>query len=71
MAKSRSLCFIYSITISGDSASYFLEMFVINSLGNTLPQTRMGEDRITLPRKGPIRDKYIFLVPKSPAFDRF
>ena len=53
MTKSRSLCFIFSITISGDSASYFLEMVVIISLEGTLTQTRMGVDRITLPSKSP------------------
>ena len=47
MAESRSLCFIFSITISGDPASYFLDMVVIISFEGTLTQTRMGVDRVT------------------------
>ena len=49
MAKSQSLCFIFS----GDSASYFLEMDVTISLEHTLVLTRMGVERVTLPGKGP------------------
>ena len=68
MAKSRSLCFIFSFTISGDSASYFLQMVVIISLEVT--QTRMVVYMGTLPSKGPIRDQYIFLLTKFQLFDR-
>ena len=70
MAKSRSLCLIFSITISGDSASYFLEMVVTISLEHTLTLTRMGVDRETLPskgHKGPIYLPY----GKTQIFDRF
>ena len=42
-------------------------MIVIISLEGTLTQTRMGVDRVTLPSKGPIRNKYIlFLYAKIP-----
>ena len=45
MAMPRSLCFIFSITISEDSASYFLEMVIIVSLEGTLTETGIGVDR--------------------------
>ena len=59
------LCFIFSVTISGDSVYYFLEMIMLISLKGTLNQTRMGVGRVTLPSKGPVRGHFVFLVAKS------
>ena len=57
--------FLFSISISGDSASYFIQMISLISLEYTLAQTRMVFGRVTLPSKGPMRGKYVFLIAKS------
>ena len=57
--------FFFQMIITEDSASYFIEMFMLISLECTLAQTRMEFGRATLPRKGPMRDQYVFLVAKS------
>ena len=44
--------FLFSICISGDSASYFIQMIMLITLEYTLAQTRMMFGRVTLPRKG-------------------
>ena len=46
------ICFIFSISISGDSASYFIKTIMLMSLECTVAQTRMGFGRVTLPNKG-------------------
>ena len=57
--------FLFSISISGDSTSYFIQMIMLISLEYTLAQTRMVFGRVTLPSKGPMRGKYVFLIAKS------
>ena len=37
-----SIHFIFSVILSGDSASYLLEMLIVISLGGALTQTRIG-----------------------------
>ena len=71
--SSEVLCFVFSITstISGDSASYFLEMNMLISLKSTLTQTGMGVGRVTLPSKGSMRGQYVFLMAKSQMFYRY
>ena len=58
----KVLVFVFSIIISGDCASYFLEMNMLISLKGTLSQTGM-EVGISLPRKGFMRGQYVFLMP--------
>ena len=65
------LCFVFSITISGDSASYFLETNMLISLKGTLTQTGLGIGSVTLPSKGPMRGQYVFLMAKFQIFDGF
>ena len=43
------LCFVFSITISGDYASYCLEKNMLISLKGTMSQTGMGVDRVSFP----------------------
>ena len=71
MTKSRSFYILFSISISGDSASYFIEMFMLISLEYTLAQTRMGFGRVTFSSKEPMRGQYVFLMTKSQSFYRF
>ena len=64
--------FLFSIIISGDTASYFIKMFmlislclfILISLECTLAQTRMGFGRLTLPSRGAMMDQYVFLMAK-------
>ena len=67
MAKSQSF-YMFSISISGESASYFIQMIILISLEYTLALTRMVFGRVTLPSKGAIRSKYVFLTCKVPWF---
>ena len=60
--------FVFSITISGDYASYFLEMNMLISLNGTLNQTGIGVGRVSLPSKGPMRGQYVFLMAKFQIF---
>ena len=53
---------MFSITISGDHASYFLEMNMLISLKGTWRQTGMGVGRA--PSKGPMRGQFVFLMAK-------
>ena len=57
--------FLFSISISGDSASYFIQIIMLISLEYTLAQTRMVFGKVSLPSKGPMRGKYVFLMSKS------
>ena len=69
MAKSQSFIgFLLSISISGDSASYFIQMSLLISFEYTLAQTRMVFSKVTLPSKGPMRGKYVFTYSKIPKF---
>ena len=54
--------FLFSISIFGDSASYFSEMIMFISLECTLAQTRLGFGRVTLFSKAPIRDHFVFVM---------
>ena len=63
--------YLFSISISGDSASYFFAMTILISLKGTLAQTRMWVGRVTLPSKGPMRGQNVLLMAKSQVFDRF
>ena len=47
--------FLFSITISGDSAAYFFEIIMLISLKGTVTQTRIKLDRVTFLCKGPMR----------------
>ena len=58
------LFFVFSITISSDYASYFLEMNMLISLKGTLSQTGMGVGRVSLPSEGPMRGQYVFFMAK-------
>ena len=44
---------LFSISISGDSESYFIAMIMLISLECTLAQTRVEVRRVTCPSKGP------------------
>ena len=46
--------FLFSISISWDSGSYFIEMIMLINFECTLAQTRMEFGKVTLPSKGPI-----------------
>ena len=53
----------FSITISGDSAAYFLlKLIMLISLKDTLIQTRTKLDRVTFPCKGPMRSRYVVIM---------
>ena len=56
---------LFSISISGDSASYFIAMIMLISLECTLAQKRMGFGRVTCPSKGPMSGQFVFLIAKS------
>ena len=72
IAKSRSfISFIVSIIISGDAASYFLEMVMLISLKGSPTQTRMGIRRLAFPCKGPMRGQYVLFMEKSRSFYMF
>ena len=60
--------FLFLISISGDSASYFIQMIMLISLEYTLAHTRMVFGRVTLPGQGPTRGKYVFLIAKFQSF---
>ena len=60
-----SMHFIVSVIISGDSASYMLEMVIVISLEDTLTQTRIGVGRVTLPCKGHMKDPNISTFGKN------
>ena len=61
--------FHISIIISTDSASYFLKMSMLISLVGIFTQSiRMGVDRVTFLRKGPMRGQYVFLTAKNVLF---
>ena len=60
-----SVCFLFSISISGDSSSYFIQMIMLISLEYILVQTRIVFGRVILPNKGPMRGKYVFFIAKS------
>ena len=58
------LGFLFSISISGDSVSSFMEMIMFINLECTLTQTRMGFGRVTLPSKGPMTGQFVFFMAK-------
>ena len=60
--------FLYSITISNDSAFYFFEICVLISLEGTPTQIRMWVGSITFHAKGSIKGQYIYFMPKSWTF---
>ena len=65
-----SICLLYGVlyflvSISGDTASYFIQMITHISLEHILGQTRMGFGRVYLPSKGPMKGKYVFHMAKS------
>ena len=57
--------FHFSVSISGGSLSYFIQVIMLISLEYTLAQTWMVFVRVSLPNKGPMRGKYVFLIAKS------
>ena len=72
MAKSKVFVgFLFLIIISGDPATYLIEVFMVISLEYTLAQTRMGFGRVTFSSKEPMRGQYVFLMTKSQSFYRF
>ena len=74
MAKAQPffIGFLFSIGISGDSASYLIQINMLISLEYTMAQTKMVFGRVTLPSKGLMRGKYVFLTAKSQSlFYRF
>ena len=60
--------FLFSITISGDSAAYFFELNMLISLKGTLTQTRTKLDRVPFPCKGPMRSRYVVIMAKFQTF---
>ena len=65
MAKRMNL---YGFFTSTDSASYFLKMSMLISLVGIFTQARMGVDRVTFLRKGPMRGQYVFLMANYELF---
>ena len=63
--------FIFSDINSGDSAFYLLEMVAPISMESTLSQTRMGEGRVTLTSKGPMKGQYISFMANPKVFIGF
>ena len=63
--------FFFVCTISGDDASYFLEMNMLTSLNGTLCQTGVGVGKVSRPSKGPMRGKYALRMAKFQICDRF
>ena len=53
-----SIGFLFSVSISGDIASYFIQMIMLICLEYTMAQTRMVFGSVTLPSKWPMRGKY-------------
>ena len=66
MTKSR--CFLFSIYIFGDAASYFLGMMMLIWLLGTLAQIQSGVRQVTHPSKGPMLGQYVFIMAKYCAF---
>ena len=62
---------LFSVSTSGDSASYFIEMIMLMSLECILAKTTMGFGRVTLPSKGPKRVQYVFIMAKCHFFYMF
>ena len=59
--------FLYSVTISNDSAIYFIEISVLISWKGTLTQIRMGIASHSTP-EGPMMGQYVFFMPKTRNF---
>ena len=60
--------FLFSISVSRDSASYFIAMIMLINLECTLAQTRMEFGRVTCPSKGSMGGQFVFLTAKSRSF---
>ena len=43
--------FLFSVSISGDSAPYSIEMIILISFAGTQTRTRIGEGSVTFPGK--------------------
>ena len=56
---------LFSFIVLGNSVSHLIEMSMLIGLVGTLTQTRIGIDRVTFPRMGPMRGQYNFLISES------
>ena len=59
--------FLFSISISGDSATYFSEMFLLISFAGTQTRTRMRHGRVIFPSKWSMTGS-VCLYGKIPKF---
>ena len=65
LCQNLEICinFLYSVTISNDSAFYFFDIMVLFSLEGTLTQIRFGVVSITFHASGSMRGQYVFFMP--------
>ena len=67
----QSVSFLFSITISGDSAAYFFLIIMLISLKGTLTQTKTKLDKRNTPLQGAHQEPICRNYGKFPNFYRY